>query len=304
MPQRSYIVNYDIRATTEGAVKAFTEAGKYSDAETQIMETRYQQAKTYMEKANYFGAISIFTGIKGYKDVDSLLANDHNLAAIIARDMEYREGGWVKFGHYPQTSEGNDNTPIEWHVLARNGNKALLISRYGIDILPYNEMGMDITWEECTLRTWLNGIFLSKAFTAVEQMGIVLTNVDNSSSQGCSEWRTHGGNNTQDKIFLLSYAEANKYLGVTLNGSSNPQSDVSPTKYAFEQWSKKTPNSNKRAYEKAGRWAWWLRSPGRDQAYVACVVSGRSGFLSYAYDNEIDLCVRPALWIDLESDIF
>ena len=114
----------------------------------------------------------------------------------------------MTFGHYPQTSRGNDNTPIEWLILAREGNKALLLSRYGLDAQPYNKERACVTWEECTLRTWLNGTFLNKAFTAQEQAGIVLTSVDNSKSQGYIGWSTNGGNNTRDKIFLLSCREA------------------------------------------------------------------------------------------------
>ena len=58
----------------------------------------------------------------------------------------------------------------------------------------------------------MNGAFLNKAFVEQEQAGILLTNVDNSDSQGYNGWNTSGGNNSQDKLFLLSYAEANKYL--------------------------------------------------------------------------------------------
>ena len=249
--------------------------------------------------------------MKGYKDVDSLLANDHNLSAA-ARDEKYSVGNYVTFGHYPQTSGGNVNAEIEWLVLARDGNKALLLSRYGLDAKPYNEECVDITWEKCTMRTWLNGTFLNKAFTAQEQTGILMTNVDNGSSQGYSKWSTSGGNNTQDRVFLLSYAEANKYLGVTYDDSKNTKSRVAPTAYAIKQGAN-TSDINKTADGAAAGW-WWLRSPGRDQSYAADVdTDGLSPQL------QCQLCrlsgsryvirgggavVRPALWINLESDIF
>ncbi len=252
---------------------------------------------------DYAGAVSIFSGIKGYKDVDVLLANDHNLSAAeaaAASNVKYSVGNYVTVGHYPQTSGGNDSTEIEWLVLARDENKALLISRYGLDAKPYNEKLVDITWEKCTLRTWLNGTFLNQAFTAEEQKGILLTNVDNGSSQGYNKWSTSGGNNTQDRVFLLSCSEANKYLGVTYDDSENTKSRVAPTAYAIKQGAY-TSSSNKTAEGTASGW-WWLRSPGYDRGVAACVHDDGS---LYGYDvNDGSGCVRPALWINLESDIF
>jgi len=260
----------------DGAVAAFEKAGNYSDAATQITETRYLKAKDLTSKGDYAGAAAIFIRIKGYKDVDNLLANDHNFAT--ARDAKYSVGNYVTFGHYPQTSGGNDNTEIEWLVLAGDGNKALLISRYGLDAKPYNEKYVDITWDKCTLRTWLNGTFLNKAFTAQEQKGILTTTVDNSKNQGYSKWSTSGGNNTQDRIFLLSYAEVNKYLGVTYDDSKNKESRVAPTAYALKQGAY-TSSSNKTADGTAAGW-WWLRSPGNNQNNAANV-------------NNDSGCVRP-----------
>jgi len=285
------------------AVAAFEKAENHSDAATQITETRYLKAKDLASNGDYAEAAAIFIGIKGYKDVDSLLANDHNLAAaaaVAARDAKYRVGNYVTFGHYPHTSGGNDSTEIEWLVLARDGNKALLLSRYGLDAKPYNEKFVDITWEKCTLRTWLNGTFLNKAFTAAEQKGILLTNVDNGSSQGYSKWSTSGGNNTQDKVFLLSYAEANKYFGVTYDDSKNTKSRVAPTAYAIKQGAY-TSSNNKTADGTAAGW-WWLRSPGNYQPNAALV--GADGSLSRIFVDDDSVCVRPALWIDLDSGIF
>lgn len=304
IPASNYRKAENLRANGryEEAVAAFMNAGSYSDAETQITETRYQQGKTLLAAKNYNGAWSIFNLIRGYKDVDNLMANDQNLAAVAARDAKYAVGNYVTFGTYPQTSGGDDSTPIEWLVLARDGNKALLISRYGLDAQPYNEEQTNVTWEQCTLRTWLNGTFMNKAFTANEQTGILLTNVDNSSGQGYSGWSTSGGNNTQDKIFLLSYAEANQYLDVTFDdvtygGSKNTKSRVAPTAYAVEQKAQIFDHYKTANLDVAG-W-WWLRSPGYTQDHAADVYL--DGSLYDVDVNRDDACVRPALWINLES---
>ena len=124
--------------------------------------------------------------------------------------------------------------------------------------------------------------------------------MDNSKNQCYSGWSTSGGNNTQDKVFLLSYAEANKYFGVTHDTSSNTKSRVAPTAYAIAHgtW---INSSNKTADDIDTGW-WWLRSPGYDQHYAAFVLPDGSlddGYVAYDYGS-----VRPALWVNLESIIF
>ena len=286
----------------DDAIAAFAELGDYSDAMTQITETKYQQANNLNAAALYDEAYAIYMTLAGYKDVDKLLVEDDNMVAVAVakRDAKFAVGNYVAFGTYPQTKAGNDATPIEWLVLARDGNKALLISRYGLDAQPYNKYNASVTWETCTLRTWLNGRFYIKAFSSAEQAAILTTNVDNSKSQCYSGWNTSGGNNTQDKVFLLSYAEANKYFGVTYDNSSNTKSRVAPTAYAIAHgaW---TSSSDKTADSVNAGW-WWLRSPGSYQSFAARVsTAGSCGSNSVSYDYG---SVRPALWVNIETDIF
>ena len=59
--------------------------------------------------------------------------------------------------------------PIEWIVLANDSNRAMLISRYGLDMRTYNTNWTNVTWQTCTLRKWLNGDFLNTAFSDEEQ---------------------------------------------------------------------------------------------------------------------------------------
>jgi len=84
---------------------------------------------------------------------------------------------------YPQTEAGTDNTPIEWIVPDVQGDKALPISRYGLDARAYHKDFVSITWERCTLRTWLNSTFLNEAFSANEQNAILTTTADESIDQ-------------------------------------------------------------------------------------------------------------------------
>ena len=228
--------------------------------------------------------------------------SDEKIMQEVERKAEWetlvQSGRQITFGHYPQTANGNDNTHIEWLILARDEQKILIVSKYGLDAQPYNKDYTSVTWETCTLRKWLNGTFYNKAFSSAEQAAILTTNVDNSKSQCYSGWNTSGGNNTEDKVFLLSYAEANKYFGVTHDTTSNTKSRVAPTAYAIAQGAY-TYYSNKTADgTDAGRW--WLRSHGFYQSSAAGVRT--DGSLDYYRVDDDSDSLRPALWVNLNLE--
>ena len=287
----------------EGAKAIYETIRGYKDADEKLNvcnnEPKYQQAEGLYQKKKWKEARAIYQQIQSYKDAESKIKSCENEIAA-ARDAKFAVGNYVIFGTYPQTEAGNDKTPIEWLVLARNGNKALLISCYGLDAKPYNTSYTSVTWETCTLRTWLNVTFYNKAFSSDEQAAILTTSVDNGKNQGYSKWSTSGGNNTQDKVFLLSYVEANKYFGVTYDNSSNTKSRVAPTAYAFGQGAFKYPFNMTTNGNIAGRW--WLRSPGYYQDKAVSVFA--DGSLDSDPVSSESASVRPALWVNLESGIF
>ena len=212
---------------------------------------------------------------------------------------EFQIGAYVTFGAYQQTESWWNRSPIEWLVLDKKENKALLISRYGLEARPYDSrMFTKVTWEDCSLRAWLNDEFANWAFTNEEYNAILLTDIDNSKSQGY--WRTDGGNNTQDKIFLLSYVEANQYFGVIYQGREIVEARVSPTEHAIIQRAFTSSDNITSEGKSAG--SWWLRSPGSSQSEALYVTSNGS---IYAFNVDfLTCCVRPALWVNLDSEIF
>ncbi len=120
---------------------------------------------------------------------------------------------------------------------------------------------------------------------------------------GYNGWNTDGGNNTQYKIFLLSYAEANQYYGVrpySVSDSDNTKSRVAPTAYAIQQGA--YISSSTKTGDGAGAGWRWLRSPGNELGSAAHVLA--DGSIYYIDVNSDDKIVRPALWLNLESEIF
>ena len=204
-----------------------------------------------------------------------------------------RTGGIVTFGRYEQDNDpDNGPEPIEWLVLEIDGetNRAMLISRCLLDRQPYNANYTRTTWEACTLRAWLNEDFLNAAFTPEEQAAIAVTAVDNGRSQ-CHPERAMVGNNTEDKVYLLSYTEVLHYMGTSEMRKS------APTAYAIAQgaW---VSAEEKIDDTPSGRW--WTRSPGYERTYAANVSAGGS-FDFYDPVTQIAIAVRPVLWVDVSA---
>ncbi len=210
------------------------------------------------------------------------------LAELKLRTADFKTGAFIEFGSYPQSADGK-KSPIEWLVLENDGQKALLISRYALDARRYNETRIEVTWETCSLRNWLNRIFVNEAFATDEQNLIRRTTV---TADRNPSYSTSPGNNTIDKVFLLSITEVKKYF------SSYDEMKCAPTDYAKAQG---TPTSDRHTRDGKATCQWWLRAPGFDSSHAAHVYFGG---LVCDYGSIVDYsshAVRPALWINLES---
>ena len=228
----------------EDAVRAFKALNGYGDSVSQIKECSYRKAEKLRMNGKYAEAYNEYLTILDYKNVVETINNEDFLRKV------FSAGSYIDFGSYPQTKDGNDDTPIEWLVLESDGETALLISRYALDCKPYNEYQMYTTWERCTLRYWLNNEFFNKAFSAEEKQYVLQSDV----SADKNPWRsTNLGSATKDKVFLLSSAEANKYF------KSDDARKCAPTDYALQQGAH-TSDSDK--VEGRETCEWWLRSPG------------------------------------------
>lgn len=259
-----------------------------------IPNSKYNAAVALMNNKKYDEAITAFEAMDGYKDSENQLEN-----CYIGK---YGEEKWNKiknikvgdtytFGAYEQdNSTSNGKEAIEWTVLDKDGMSLLLISKQALDCQQYNTSYTDVTWESCSLRKWMNGTFLNKAFNAEEQAQIQNTTV---SADKNPEYNTNPGNATTDKVFLLSINEVEKYF------NSDEARKCAPTAYAKAQGAY-TSDSYKTA-SGAATCRWWLRSPGSHQNNAAYVNSyGSVYYTGYPVNDGTD-AVRPALWINLDS---
>lgn len=217
----------------------------------------------------------------------SLLAALCTGAAFAADEAEnasnYEIGDIVTYGNYEQDGfYSNGEETIEWIVIARDrDNHALLLSRYCLDALPYNEDGGDVTWEDSSIRAWLNGEFLESAFGG-DPNGFICT-AECKTKDGRSG--TDGGENTTDRIFLLAVDEVTQYF------PADTSRRAPVTEYAKEQGAE---------YDKNGNGWWWLRTPGKTQDMAAGVHTAGGVNYDGRDVDRTDLCIRPALWLDLD----
>ena len=185
----------------------------------------------------------------------------------------------LDFGRYYKAANARELSPIEWFILDETSDALLLIAKNCIDDQPYNEVRKNVTWENCTLRKWLNGEFFSVAFSPEEQAAIILADLPAGKDP---RYSTDPGNSTRDKVFALNCDEVIKYM------PREEDRQVSPISYARRRG----------AYTNAkGDCAWWTRSPGPDNTQ-ASYLSSAGGFGSRAHYVDDDVIgVRPAVWV-------
>ena len=198
------------------------------------------------------------------------------------KNPDYKIGETIEFGNYPQDKDGTEK-PIEWIVMKNEGNQILLLSKYVLDAKPYNKEWEDVTWETSDIRQWLNNEFYTTAFNKAEKAKIQTSLIKNEDN---SKYGTNGGNDTEDKVFLLSEKEAETLF------SNDEEKIAKATEYAEK--SVVYGNEEKSVL-------WWLRSPGDDRYCAAVVNSDGWVYGDGSRVNGSDDGVRPALHLNLSS---
>lgn len=126
----------------------------------------------------------VFVALKIYMKLSTYYINDE---------------GYVVFGHYEQDGDASNGTePIEWMILYEDEEKLILISRYCIEALPYNEKYEYVSWEDCSLRAWLQSDFYINSFDFFERKNLIFQQ--------------------NDIVSCLSYDECKSYFDINYFG--------------------------------------------------------------------------------------
>ena len=247
-----------------------------------IVASKYDRAVKLIDSGDYLTAYELLNGLD-YKDSESK-------RKLIESSDEWIElcpvGGTFFFGSYEQDNDlSNGKEAIEWLVLAKEDDRALVISRDALDCQQYHTVFESVSWENSSLRAWLNEAFIADAFSVDEQNSILSSTVEAYDNE---DYGTSAGNDTTDKIFLLSIKEAELYYG------SSAERECYATTYATTQG----------VNNKKGGCNWWLRSPGGNTKRAAYVTpDGVINDLGSNVDasDRGSIAVRPAFWIKIGS---
>ena len=282
--------------------------------------------KNIIKRVMAFGVIgtlilSLFSGVPYLGQKASAAANNYGLSnPVLTKADGSGTTTWdsIYFGHYLQedtngdgTVDGNDEKqPIKWRVLSVDGDDAFLMADQGLDCKKYNETRTSVTWETCTLRSWLNGYsaadnvdgkdyssgnFINTAFTATERSAIKyswVVNADNSS------YGTDGGNSTLDRIYLLSIDDVtNSRFGFyNIFNNSSATRNMIVTNYVRERNDEVSTDTGQ-----VGLSAWWLRSPAYYSEGASALQRDGSAYEYGVYASSGGVDVRPVLHLNLSN---
>lgn len=187
-------------------------------------------------------------------------------------------GAVVCFGNYEQDDDKSNGTEsVEWIVLDvdQSENRALLLSKYVLDLQRYNKKWTKVSWAKCSSRSWLNGTFYDKCFTADEQEYIIKT--------ALLSYYVDGYIDTKDNVFFLNEDELTKYL------PSRDDRKAVPTDYAISQ----------EVVHNGGYSYWWLRDSSQRKNDANRIEPDGHLQRVGANTNAYGVGVRPAIWVDL-----
>ena len=234
-------------------------------------------------KTYNFGSNGVLTEESGTKEEQKEEKKEEKKEEQKSSDS-YTVGKDITFGSYEQDNNlANGKEPIQWRVLAVEGDKALLIALCGLDVQKYNQKWKKLTYADSTIRTWLNQDFMKEAFTAEQQQKILSTKLSDVKN---AKYGTDWGKSTTDKIFLLSRKEAEKYF------ATNDSRKCWPTEYAKARGA--YMSSANATY---GIGWWFLRSPGGNAAHAAGITTTGKVDVFGNHVNFESALIRPAMWI-------
>ena len=252
----------------------------------------------------------------------------------VNRSQERVRWDTLYFGRYPQTEDpqgdytrvdynGVTHTyktePIKWRVLSHEGHELLLLADRTLDNRQFDSAGRNV-WKNSSLRAWLNDDdanasdpgFIARAFNEDEQAELKETVTPTNTT----------GNETKDKVWLMSLDEAKKdeygFISTTgyaksrrANGTDlalmdsfryNPNSS---DKYLKYPWYKNCEtdikdgsiiDANDTYHDRAT--IWWFR----DKNSSTCARADYPGNINEAKDPKgLNAMIRPMIKIDDRS---
>lgn len=173
---------------------------------------------------------------------------------------------------------------------SKKGPMLLLLSVYVIDCVPYNYEYINVDWQNCSLRKWLNTTFNLEAFAKSSEISrnghtyeVNIEWVDNRTYY--LDKAALGG--AENKLFILD----KKYI------DESPYDEwfwgCEATEYALSQGVYSYENSECN---------WWIKDKGEDDQRNCMYVDDEGDVCRGGVVNCADyIGVRPAMWINIQA---
>lgn len=241
----------------------------------------YYNNKEYILYKMYYQDIDIDNnGTYDYRGLLFINYTDYN-----SNGYEDNKVYWFKF------------EPIKWNILEEKDGKSFVVSKMLLDNKNFEEVdhelhmfdhnggyGYENNYELSDLRKWLINDFYYIAFSDSEKASIETTIVDNSAESTSNVPNENSCDNTNDKIFLLSYEELTRYYS-TDDLRIAYATDYSKCRLIIVD-------------ETYGSSNWWLRSPMSFITSNDTEIVKPNGDIFFETSHSL-FGVRPACWINL-----
>lgn len=198
----------------------------------------------------------------------------------------------MTLGRWPQGADGTVE-PIQWKVLSCENDRLLILADKVLDMQPFDHAAQPVRWENCSLRQWLQEVFLPQAFTEAERE-MIFCNPPSEDPAGYFLWRMFGmetaTSTLADPVFLLSAADVAQYFP-NENTLFCPGASTDASDYVQKQHGDVIDGN--------GGILWWLRSSMQKVPMAYAVSPCDSVGVSAVGDGNLQ-GVRPAMWVKQE----
>lgn len=215
-----------------------------------------------------------------YLDVSQQTGGINSFSGLTPQQIT---AGWrvpgqvVVFGQYEQDNNTrNGKEPVEWIVLKVEGSRALLLSRYALDVQRFNSKWVKISWKDCSLRQWMNGTFYNECFTETQRASVLRTTLQSN--------YVNSGVQTQDYVFPLSKSECEQYLSPAMmycTASRYAQAQQAATSNGYCYWQLRDTSTRKNDNNRV------------EPDGTICEYGSNT--------NAAGVSVRPAIWVNIAT---
>lgn len=203
---------------------------------------------------------------------------------IIPTNNGFYIGKTIQLGQYEQDNDqATTEEPINWKIKNIMGNNALIVSENYLDYMSYNDSNEEnSSWENSSLRSWLNTSFLGENFSPKELSCIYV--IPQKTKKESYKLLGKEKESTKDAVFFIKSSQIFRFFFLE---------KVEPSKYALAKY--EADDSEYKEMEA------WTRTPVKDSQMV--VTAGKKSigyFRAYSTQNN-EAFVYPVMCIDLKE---